>query len=301
MEKLLVIDFSTVRALVIGDALVDMYHFGRCERLSPEAPVPVFVEDSADPRGGARRGGADNVAHQLEVLGCEVKTYFPERRSVKHRYQVDHHCIFRRDSDQHAPTNWWSVVDLHPLIYEFANVVVLSDYAKGALTAGLCKYVIDTCRAAAIPVIVDPKGNNWSRYAGASVICPNHDEWLKIGRLVPSEMDILEKRGAEGIAIHPRGGGTGSLIPARARHVYDVTGAGDVAVACIAAVVGAGGSLEEAAEIACIAAGYSVGEIGTAVCSLEYLCESALRTESSTFATQGTSTSSPRPESTATT
>ncbi len=258
--------FSTVRALVIGDAIVDQYHWGRVERLSPEAPVPIFIEESTEPR----RGGADNVAHQMETLGCRVKTVFAKRWSVKHRYFAGHHQVFRSDDDQRAGQQ--DVDDacqrIAHCIHDY-DVVVLSDYAKGLLTPQLCRDVINKRK----PVVVDPKGSNWEKYRGSTVICPNEHE------LGSHSQDwhcglIVAKLGAKGLAIRTHDGVEHLRIPTVAKQVFDVTGAGDVVTALLAAGLAVNASLENAAIIANHAAGIVVGKLGTAVCSKADLIES---------------------------
>jgi len=248
-----------VRVWVIGDAIIDHYHFGRIERLSPEAPVPVFIEE----RQEERRGGADHVAHQLEALGCKaVTTSFSGPPSIKHRYLVGHHPVFRIDQDQLCDPD----ANVVPCDRPDVDVAVLSDYAKGMLTEEICQRVMSW----GVPVVVDPKGRNWFKYHGCAVVCPNARE-LADGPIGISFTPVLEKRGSEGIRLWQRGDFLD--IPAQARHVYDVTGAGDVVVAVVAATLGVGGDLASAARIATYAAGFAVGEVGTAVCSKAKLLE----------------------------
>lgn len=267
--------FAAVSALVVGDAIIDQYHFGRIDRISPEAPVPVFVEDRA--KVEARRGGADNVAHQLEVLGCTVSKAYALRRSVKHRYMVGHYQVFRvdEDSSERCDTNEFKAG-------KRPDVIVLSDYAKGFLTDDLCRQVIGLAREDHIPIVVDPKGSDWSKYRGCTVLCPNeaeYDRWNK-----EDEPDsLLLKCGAKGMKLidYARGHSIDDCIdiPATARHVYDVTGAGDVVVALVAAALGVGCDLQRAAHIATHAAGYVVGEVGTAVCPKQTLLHLIADTE----------------------
>lgn len=257
--------YAQVRALVIGDAMIDQYHFGRMDRISPEAPIGVYVEDYE--RAEGRRGGADNVAHQLEVLGVQVSTLFPLRRSCKHRYFVGHHQVFRRDSDSHEePGNATFDALISALVG--VNVVVLSDYAKGWLTHELCQAVMHQ----GIVVVVDPKGSDWRKYQGATVICPNSAELEVVNGYDPG-CAIVEKRGPLGLRIR-------HLTPpyetfaARARSVYDVTGAGDTVVALVAATLAVGGSLQDACHLASLAAAEVVGKLGTAVCTKDELLAS---------------------------
>lgn len=254
--------FAKARVLVIGDAIVDQYHFGRVDRLSPEAPVPIFIEESQQ----RRRGGADNVAHQLEALGCEVRCAFASSVwSVKHRYFAGHHLIFRKDCDRYADGN--DVDSVSQRIDDHINqcdVVVLSDYNKGLLTQSLCQDVI----RAGKPVVVDPKGCDWAKYHGAAVICPNSAELASVG---PNDLDpetpIVEKRGPKGLKIHTPHEIEPDFIEATAKQVFDVTGAGDVVTAVIAAGVAVGAPLHVSATIANHAAAIVVGKLGTAVCS----------------------------------
>lgn len=260
----LVHQFVNVRALVIGDAIIDQYHFGRVDRMCPEAPVPIFLEDYS--RAETRRGGADNVAHQLEVLGCQVSTVFPMRRSVKHRYFAGHHLVFRRDSDSTETPSKQAFEDVRTHL-AWAHVVVLSDYAKGFLTPELCQAVM----IRGVPVVVDPKGSDWSKYEAALALCPNSKELTELP--VGHRTVIFEKRGPEGIRLWYCNGDSEDF-PATAKQVYDVTGAGDTVTALVAAVLGTGASIESAAQIANHAAGVVVGKLGTAVCTKQELLDS---------------------------
>ena len=264
------------RALVVGDPLIDRYHFGKVERISQEAPVPIFVTEKTE----ERRGGADNVAANLEALGMEVHTHYPNRPwGIKIRYISGHHQLFRVDEDvKHLPgppilvTKGW------------AQVIVISDYAKGYCSRDVCQTLIEH---ADCPVVVDPKGIDWGKYKGATVCCPNEHErnnaW-GIGR--PN----LIKRGARGIDLEREDEYLN--FPAQAHRIYDVTGCGDVVTAVVAATLAAGGSLEIAAQLANLAAGWAAGEIGTVACSKEQLCELVSRMESSTSSMRGTNISS---------
>lgn len=261
--------FAQVRALVVGDALVDVYHWGRVERLSPEAPVPVFIEERVE----ERRGGADNVLHQLDALGCGASGVFGSGRSRKHRYFAGHHQIFRHDRDEISDGP--GATDMRALQFSECDVLVLSDYGKGMLSAPFCQRLIEFARVTGIPCVVDPKGADWEKYAGCDVICPNEVEMkAHLAHPAPTKpvwKAIVHKRGRQGLEIITDGGVSGDLIPACAQQVYDVTGAGDVVTAVIAAGLAAGASLHEAAAIANAAAGIVVGRLGTAVCSKDEL------------------------------
>jgi D-beta-D-heptose 7-phosphate kinase/D-beta-D-heptose 1-phosphate adenosyltransferase len=261
--------FKGVRVLVVGDAIIDHYHFGRIDRISPEAPVPIFVEDPTKVQ--MRRGGADNVAHQLEALGCTVTTVFSPRRSVKHRYLVGHYQVFRIDEDACGPDT-----DMPSFRDGTFDVVVVSDYGKGFLSPLLCRRVMRFATQAAIPVVVDPKGPDWGKYRDATVVCPNQREFDQWNRQSTPDNLIL-KRGEQGLDVieYVKGRTPEDChhVPAQARQVYDVTGAGDVVVALVAAALGVGCDLKHAARLATVAAGYAVGEVGTTVCPAEKLIE----------------------------
>lgn len=249
-QDALVDSFKDVSILVVGDPMIDVYHFGRVDRISPEAPVPVFVEE----REESRRGGADNVAFQLQALCTRVLCFFPPKPWIeKHRYLVGSHQLFRSDRDYRYNHN-------SPCLESsVCSAIVVSDYAKGSITS---------IPKATCPIVVDPKGSDWLKYEGCAVICPNEKEYNQWdGR--GSFSNILVKRGEHGMRLIQ--GKTQTEIPAQARHVFDPTGCGDTVVAVLAASLGAGADLQTAARMANIAAGYVVGEVGTAVCSAEKL------------------------------
>jgi len=147
------------------------------------------------------------------------------------------------------------------------DAVILSDYAKGALTPELCASVLKQCRELEIPVIVDPKGEGWGKYVGCSVICPNEKEARNC------EIDLFDtvlfKEGANGMTLLENG--RRKHIEATAKAVFDVTGAGDTVVAVLAAAMAAGAGLEDAALLANLAAGHVVGLPGTATCTIDDL------------------------------
>lgn len=256
--------FSRVKALVCGDAISDVYHFGRVDRICPEAPAPIFVEDIA--LREQRRGGADNVAHQLDAFGCQVTCLFSNKRSAKHRYFAGHHLLFRQDFDKRgSPPVYANNIDQY-------DVVVLSDYNKGFLTEEFCQSVIRKANGYGIPVVVDPKGSDWTKYNGCTAICPNSKEFA--GWQTGGPFDILcVKRSEHGIELI-RKGRESITLPARARTVFDVTGAGDVVVGAVAATLGCSRSalqIEQACQIGVIASGFAVERVGTTVCPKEEL------------------------------
>lgn len=256
--------FKGVAVAVLGDPMLDYYHFGHVDRLSPEAPVPVFIEDKLD----LRDGGAANVSQNLAALGCTPILLFPPAPyTTKHRYMVGSQQLLRIDRDKDHSHQ------IHPINYADVDkwrAIVISDYAKGWCSMERCQELIKTAAGLDIPVIVDPKGDDWCKYVGATVVCPNekemithYDSWA--GHLV-------HKRGARGLTvIYPDH--SESHFPARARRVFDVTGAGDTVVAVLAAALAVRATIDIAAELANIAASVVVGEVGTTACSSALLLE----------------------------
>jgi bifunctional ADP-heptose synthase (sugar kinase/adenylyltransferase) len=263
----LLLSFERRKALVVGDAIRDDYVFGRVDRLSPEAPVPIFVDERTE----SRRGGADHVCAQLEQLGMQTISFMTPTPSVKTRYLVQHHQVFRRDRDSHMRADTPDRQTALGLLDQGVDVLVMSDYAKGWLTAELAGSLIAAAAELNIPVVVDPKVANWKRYEGATIFCPNHIEWDRhVCDFAPPFVWV--KRGAEGIEVREHGRVVG-IVSATAKSVIDVTGAGDIVTACAAAgaAVGAGSML--AARLACLAAGHAVSEVGTSVCEKAKLLE----------------------------
>lgn len=261
---------SKVHAVIIGDAIQDEYIFGRVDRLCPEAPVPCFIPE----REETRPGGAMNVVEQMRALGGVGKGVCGVPTSVKRRFMVGHQMLLRVDSDAVSATSFPAFVEglsKHVFGEGRLDVIILSDYAKGALSEKLCQYVINFANENGITVVVDPK-HDWEKFKGCDWICPNQsefhsgmtDDWIKA--------NILMKRGADGLRVRTDGSGYVD-IPAAARHVFDVTGAGDTVTAVFAAGLAAGANPVQAATIANIAAGWVVGEVGTTVCPKEKLLE----------------------------
>lgn len=298
-------DFSCGRVLVVGDVMLDSYWHGTTSRISPEAPVPVVRVDQEE----TRLGGAGNVALNMAVLGSRtlllglvgddvsanrieellaahgVQSRFqrvPGSKTItKLRVVSRHQQLIRLDFEDHFP-DW----DAEALAADFAgrlseiDVVILSDYAKGVLrqSADLVK----AARAAGKPVIIDPKGTDFERYRGATLITPNLSEFeAVVGRCESDEaieqrgenlrqaldLDaILVTRSEKGMSLIARGRAPLHL-PTRAQEVFDVTGAGDTVVATLGAAIAAGVTLDEAVALSNIAAGVVVAKLGTATVS----------------------------------
>jgi D-beta-D-heptose 7-phosphate kinase/D-beta-D-heptose 1-phosphate adenosyltransferase len=258
--------FAELSILVAGDPMADVYHFGHVDRLSPEAPVPVFLEDSVS----RRPGGAANVVQQLRALGIRTGNTFPpcDIWSEKHRYLVGHQQLFRVDKDVNVAADWSSAG--RPREW---HALVISDYNKGAVLGPRLAEQIAAFNAAAVPIVVDPKGLDWAKYQGCDVITPNSSELHGHNYTVSKMGRIVHKAGPDGLYLHLCGvpESTRQHFPAQAQHVFDVTGAGDTVTALIAATLAAKGTLEQGCELANIAAGYVVGEVGTTTCPLAVL------------------------------
>jgi D-beta-D-heptose 7-phosphate kinase/D-beta-D-heptose 1-phosphate adenosyltransferase len=243
---------------VWGDGILDVYHYGRSDRICPEAPVPVFVETSRD----SRAGGAANVVRNLDTLGVRTISTLSEfcDWSEKHRYLVSGHQLLRVDADKMAKPG-------RAELRQNVDCLIISDYAKGWCGFEQCQTLIREANKRGIPVVVDPKGHDWAKYAGATVICPNELEAKSITGKFPN---VLYKLGARGMWLD-QDGKESIKIEAQAKQVYDVTGAGDTVVAVLAAMLAIGKSLEDAAVLANVAAGYVVGQPGTATCPVQIL------------------------------
>lgn len=247
--------------LVVGDPMIDIYHHGHVDRLSPEAPVPVFVQDWQE----SRAGGAANVVENLGMLAVRTISFFPDDEwTEKHRYMVGSHQLLRVDKDRHT-----SPGDEFPSL-DGVDAIVLSDYAKGWLTSSFCVKLIHKANLAGIPTVVDPKGDNWGRYQNCTVICPNTLEATNPD--VSLFKTVLLKEGPKGLTLKVKGQEP-KRFPATAKSVFDVTGAGDTVVAVVACALAARASLEDAAVLANLAAGHVVGQVGTATCSVERLID----------------------------
>src|SRR6056297_541712 len=294
-------DFSGARLLVAGDLMLDQYWFGATGRISPEAPVPVVhVRD-----GEERPGGAANVAMNLAELGAQtalvgivgadadaarLQTLLTER-SVECRFAVSPDAptttklrvlsrgqqLIRLDREEAAAGTAVSVAEPFRAALQAAGLVILSDYAKGALHE--VGELIAAAREAGIPVLVDPKGTDFGRYRGATLLTPNQTEFEAVAGSARDDDDLLRRardmidglelgglvitRSERGMLVVERGG-EARFLSTEAREVFDVTGAGDTVIATLGAALAAGTSLGEAAALANLAAGLVVRKIGVA-------------------------------------
>jgi D-beta-D-heptose 7-phosphate kinase/D-beta-D-heptose 1-phosphate adenosyltransferase len=312
--------FPSCTVAVIGDTLLDVYLMGAVHRISPEAPVPVVaVKEKTLTLGGAgnvalniagvrgravlfsMRGEDDAGAQLVEILrhrGIQDRVVVDTLRftTTKTRIIGDRQQLLRLDEEETRPLS--EPVSGH-LISRFEeasasfDVVLLSDYNKGVLTADVCREIIGRCRDAGIPVFVDPKGRDWERYHGATCITPNTSEiqyatGLQVDDddelLVEASEKLREQHGFEWMLVTRGSKGVCLLGPeadplfihATAREVYDVTGAGDTVIAMLAIGVAAGLTFPAASNLANAAAGIVVGKIGSQSVTFEEL-ETALR------------------------
>ena len=299
--------FSQLRVLVVGDIMLDRYILGEVERISPEAPVPVLRHAQRY----ERPGGAANVAMNLAGLGCQTflagfwgsdgeqaelsRLLAPARVNVdgvvssslptisKTRIVARTQQLLRLDIESRDVYPYDEASRLEARTVELVkkvHAVILSDYAKGALNEDLCEVLIRTARQHKIPILVDPKTKDFSKYSGATTVCPNLGE-LSLATGIPAHqtdalLAVAHSQMAEhdfefltvtmsekGIRILSRDGTPDYLSPARAREVYDVSGAGDTVIATLAASLAGGLHIHTAVELANLAAGIVVGKIGT--------------------------------------
>ncbi len=299
--------WSAKRLLVVGDVMLDKYVWGEVGRISPEAPVPVVraTHQSQQP------GGAANVAMNIARLGAHAEVIgftggdederllaqclrdngispkfvlsdgFPT--ITKQRILCGRQQMLRLDSEREgarATQDYVRLVESVLALLPGSDAMVLSDYAKGVLTPEVCRAIIEAARAKDIPVLVDPKSSDFSRYRGATTVCPNLGELsaalrldargIDINALLDAAEGMVEELdvefltatlGEKGIAlIRP---GNRMVAPALARQVFDVSGAGDTVISVLALCLASGLKAETAVGLANIAAGIVVGKVGT--------------------------------------
>ena len=297
-----------VRLLVVGDVMLDRYWFGEVSRISPEAPVPVVKVEKIE----ERLGGAANVARNAVALGAqtallsvvgddeagrslsrllaegEIDTGLHVDRdidtTVKLRVIGRQQQLLRIDFET-APSHEILQAKLSEFVsrLEGCDVVILSDYGKGGLTH--ISEMIRLARAAGKRVLVDPKGDEWGKYAGATVITPNRSElrevvgrWSSEEELFAKAQKLRDELGLEALLVTRSEEGMTLFTAteahhqtAQAREVFDVSGAGDTVIATLAVMLAAGAGWAEAIRIANIAASIVVGKLGTAVVTREEL------------------------------
>jgi D-beta-D-heptose 7-phosphate kinase/D-beta-D-heptose 1-phosphate adenosyltransferase len=296
-------DFTSVKALVAGDLMLDQYWFGPTSRISPEAPVPVVKVTESE----LRAGGAANVAVNLASLGAQttlagivgrdanagaLRRLLNERgihlalvesatspTITKLRVLSRNQQLIRLDTeDAFGSSDAGGMLETFRTHLAAATVCILSDYAKGSLMEAPA--IVRLCREQRVPVLVDPKGTDFGRYRGATLLTPNLAEFEAVAGRTHSDAELIAagrrtRADLELAALVVTLGERGMVViaadrepvflPARARQVFDVTGAGDTVIAALAAALGVGMPLTEAAALANVAAGLVVGKIGAAV------------------------------------
>lgn len=307
--------FETARVLVVGDVMLDRYWYGDTGRISPEAPVPVVRIGNEE----QRLGGAGNVALNLARVGVQttllgvvgdddaattmrcllddagVASHFltsPTHPTIdKLRVLSRNQQLIRLDSEQSFADE--NAFDAAALLSEFdalleeADAVICSDYGKGTLRD--VPALIRRANAASVPVLVDPKGGDWQRYTGATLITPNRSEFEMVAGRASDEESLeaaannlrdelmlgalLVTRSEEGMSLFSEAGHL--HLPTHAQEVFDVTGAGDTVIALLAGGLAAGQTLAGAAALANLAAGIVVAKLGTATVTLAELHRAA--------------------------
>lgn len=297
------------RILVVGDLMLDRFVHGEVERISPESPVPILRVT----REILMAGGSGNVAANLAGLGVQATlvsvvghdeegrtlsarlddthvscaglvTSTTRPTTIKTRFLASHQQLLRVDEETAAAL---SVTDEQAVLAKIAELlptqqaVIVSDYGKGVLTGAVTARIIELARARNIPVLVDPKGSDYSRYRGASVVTPNRKELAEATRgsptvtdenIVAAAMQIIGEAGIDAVMATRSQDGLSIVrlnadpvhLRTQALEVFDVSGAGDTVIATAAAVLAAGGTLEQAGQLANLAGGVVVAKVGTA-------------------------------------
>ena len=299
--------FEGARILVVGDVMLDRYWFGDVSRISPEAPVPVLKIERVE----ERPGGAANVARNIASLGAQatlLSVVGNDEAGACLEKLLNHHdnlnALLHRDDSISTIIKLRAIarhqqllrIDfetppshevLQPALVDFrvhlplADVVILSDYGKGGL-AHIAE-MLRLAREAGRPVLVDPKGEDYERYRGATLLTPNRSEFREVAGSWKTEAELNEKaeklrakldldallvtRSEEGMSLYR----ANEVLhePTQTREVFDVSGAGDTVIATLAVMLASGSNMHDAMRIANRAAGIVVGKLGTAVVSRE--------------------------------
>ena len=309
--------FPQASVLVVGDLILDHYVMGKVSRISPEAPVPVVHVESES----LRLGGAANVFNNILALGgkadiCGVigadesgrllMKELGSKRSGRGGVVIDRDRPTTRKSrviahnqqivryDVEGRHELKAILRRRMLRYVESRLrelscIVISDYAKGVVSASLMSDIARLAALRKVPVVVDPKVEHFGYYKGVSVITPNHFEATQASGLHGNDdqtineagamirqrlgcQSVLVTRGEKGMSLY-EGDGASWHLPTQARQVYDVTGAGDTVIGTLALALSAGASMKDSAILANHAAGIVVGMVGTATVSPEQLLE----------------------------
>jgi D-beta-D-heptose 7-phosphate kinase/D-beta-D-heptose 1-phosphate adenosyltransferase len=301
--------FRGAPVLVVGDLMLDEFVWGTVTRISPEAPVPVvevrrrtFVVGGAANAaanvaalgGGALLAGivgtdspGDRARELLTDSGIDTSAVVPDPSrptTTKTRIHAHSQQVVRIDHEDARPIDAAveeALLDRIAAVLPTVRGCILSDYAKGVVTPRFARSLVVLCRSARVPVVVDPKGVEYAKYDGATLVKPNQ---LEAGKVLNRDLrdqamveqageDLLERlaateailvtQGSQGMTLFERGRGA-LHVPAKAREVFDVTGAGDTVAATIALSLAAGAGLEGACRVASAAAAVAVGKAGTA-------------------------------------
>ena len=308
--------FKQSRIFVIGDVMLDRYSWGTVDRISPEAPVPIvrLVRETVRP------GGAANVAANAAALGAQVtlvgivgddndaaelRSSIAElninahlipsdgrRTIVKTRVLAHGQQIVRLDREDTKPLGNRDGADLLLAVtdrVDETDLVILSDYGKGTLDETLVAEIVRIFKDANKPVLADPKGKHFNKYAGATVLTPNRREAAEACKIEESDPDLVTKAGKSLLLEHSfenvlitesengmtlfRAGDSSVHFDAAAHEVYDVTGAGDTVIGCLGVALASGIPIVEATRLANIAAGLSVQHLGTVAVSFDELAK----------------------------
>jgi len=307
---------QNLRILVIGDLMIDHYIYGNCNRISPEAPVPVVeVKNESYTLGGAGNvlenvkslncqadiisviGDDDNAAiitSQLDAHGIDARGLVKDDSrctTIKSRVLVSNHQLIRLDKEVTEPiadNTADAIVGLVKANIKKYDIVLLSDYNKGLLTAYLLKQLFAICREAGVKTIVDPKGLNFAIYQGADIIKPNKKEAvIATGIAIKDKITLedacrklREQTGCEAVVVTMSEEGMAFysdsglvVIPTNALGIIDVTGAGDTVLAALGVALAAGGTLYDACNFANHAAAVVVSKVGSATATLKEISE----------------------------
>jgi len=307
--------FEKAKVLVVGDVMLDRYWFGEVNRISPEAPVPVLKVERVDERPGGAANVARNIASLgahctlLSVVGADEAGDCLERllkqysnvtallrrdrtisTTIKLRAVARQQQLLRIDFETHPSHEVLNakLADFRTKLAD-ADVVILSDYGKGGLTHIV--EMIKLARAAGKPVLIDPKGDDYARYSGATVLTPNRSEFREVAGNWKNEAELnikaeilrkelkldalLVTRSEDGMSLYRES----EILhePTQTREVFDVSGAGDTVIATLAVMLACGSDWTQAVRIANRAAGIVVGKLGTAMVTREEIIQDMKR------------------------